>query len=321
VGGSSRLAIFDRQRQIVSEMLPRVKNPTLESYRGTLPPARVAYIYGSQKPRSFLFHESAIAAFYITLDALNRFQDIAAIGGNTYVIPALGLWFLATESYVSTIYKVAVSDYALAQRGSSPTKSPKPPETNKLAQKYKAIEDYLMAPTPRPTAPISALREFATLRNAIFHDLTGVRRPTFHHTLFPSEVENVNEVDLMQGMIVSIDVFTYFRNLFPQTDMMPSIQIGFTFDKLDTLAAEVVFPAFEEILNAKGLTTGLKLHLANNRIAATAPLPLQIIMKTNGPQAPISSTIGEQIANRYRREAIDRRPVQEGTFHVPNYVR
>jgi hypothetical protein len=294
---------------------------TLESYRGDVPVARVAYMYGSQDPHPFLFHESAIAAFYITLDALNRFQDLAAIGGNPYVIPALGLWFLATESYVSTIYKVAVRDYALSKQGSSPTKSPKPLETNKVADKYKAIEDYFGAPTPRPKAPISALREFATLRNSLFHDLTGARRPTFHHTLFPSQVENVNEVDLLQGMIVSIDVFTYFRELFPQADMMPSIQIGLTFDKLDVLAAEMIFPAFEEILSAKGLTTDLKLRLANNRIAAAASLPLQIIIKAIGPQAPTSPTISGLIADRYRRDAIDKRPVEEGRFHVPNYVR
>lgn len=122
-------------------------------------------------------------------------------------------------------------------------------------------------------------------------------------------------------MIVSIDVFTYLRDLFPQTDIMPSIQIGLAFDRLDTLAAEVMFPAFEEILGAKGLTTDLKLNLANHRIAVAAPLPLQIVMKTEGPQAPTSSTISGRVADRYRREAIGKRPVEEGSFQVPNYVR
>jgi hypothetical protein len=291
---------------------------TLESYRSDLPVGRVAYIYGDLPHRPFLCHEAAINAFYITVDALTRFQTSDAIGSNTYVIPAIGLWFLATESYISTIYKVTQADY---ERHGSSAGRPKPRVTQKLVEKYKSIEDYFAAPTPRPRAPISALGEFTALRNTLFHDLTNVKQPEFHHTLFPSHVENVNEVDLLQGMIIAIDLFTYFRTLFPKADLMPSIPVGLAFEKLDTLVGEVIFPAFEEILQAKGLTTFLKLHMGSQRIAATAPLPLYIIMRHEGAQVPTSSSIAERISDRYLREAVGRRPVEDGLFQLPNYAR
>jgi hypothetical protein len=279
------------------------------------------YRYGGSPPHPFLFHESAIAAFYISIDALNRFQEIDAVGGNPYVVPALGLWFLATESYLSTIYKVAEADHALALQGPSSSPSPKPKTTQKLFEKYTAIEDYFGVVPPRPKKPRAALGEFATLRNTLFHDLTGVKKPSFSHTIFPSNVENVNEVDLMQAAMVSIDVFTYFRYLFPKTDLMPSVQVGFAFDKIDRLASEALFPAFHEIVGAKGLATNLGTKLATNTIAVQAPLPLQILMKTEGPHAPVSTVGSARVAGRLLGAATDARPVADDEFQVPNYVR
>jgi hypothetical protein len=66
----------------------------------------------------FLFHDTAQTAFYVTIDALNRFQDMTPIGANAYVIPTIGLWFSATESYISTFYKLAQID--AHARGTTP---------------------------------------------------------------------------------------------------------------------------------------------------------------------------------------------------------
>jgi len=277
-------------------------------------------MYGGVDPQPLLFHDSAITAFYVTLDALNRFQEHDAIGGNNYVIPALGLWFLTVESYVSTLYKVVQVDYNLAQHGRSPSTG-SPMNATRLIEKFGAIEDYFMAPRPRPASPLASLREFATLRNTLFHDLTGMKRPRFTHTMFASQVEYVNEVDLMQGMITSIDVFTYFRHLFPDTDLMPSISLGVAFEKLDKLVAEVLFPSFSEIVHRKGLATALVCDLANDRIAAAAPLPLGLIIRYEGPLAPSSMKGIDRISTRHLDESRNRRPVPEGEFQVPNYAR
>jgi hypothetical protein len=300
----------------------RPTTPTLESFRADPLVGHVGYVYGNSAPQPLLFHESANAAFYITLDALWRLQAVDVIGGNPYVIPALGLWFQATESYVSTIYKVAHADHTLRLAGSSPARNPKPAATQRVVEKYTAIEDYFGAPEPHPDAPRVALAEFATLRNVLFHDLTGVKHPSFQHTMFSANVENVNEVDLLQAMIVSIDVFTFFRHVFPQADLMPSIQIGAAFEKLDVLADEVAFPAFREILAKKGLTTKLVLRAAVGHTAATAASPIQLIIRAAGPSAPKpSSTIAERIPQRYVAEAMNRRPVPDDLFHVPKYTR
>lgn len=302
----------------LSSSHPRTDRVTLESFHGSRPVGRVEYIYGTAPQRPFLFHDVATTAFYVTLDALARFQELDAVGGSPYVIPAIGLWFLATESYVSTLYKVAQVDSDLA--AATGRSAPRVISTTKVAEKYSAIEAYFDAPEPPPKQPISALREFATLRNALFHDVTGTSRPDFHHTLFPSEVENVNELDVMQAMIISIDVFTYFRRLFPETDLMPSILLGATFDKLDVLAEEVAVPAFQEVLSAKGLRTDLSMAFARERIAAIAPMALQIVIASSGPRAPEAVGDTGSIAGRYLEMAKTRRPVKEGFFRLPDYA-
>jgi hypothetical protein len=298
-----------------------VTPPTLESYRRDDPVGAVAYLYGTDDTRPLLFHDSANAAFYITLDALNRFQEHDTIGGNEYVIPAIGLWFLATESFVSTVYKVAGEDYTLAQQGVSPSTGSQPKSTIKLLEKFRAIEDYFAAPKPRPKSPAVTLGEFATLRNTLFHDLTGVKQPTFSYTMFSTLAEHVNEVDLMQGMITSVDVFEYFRYLFPETDLMPSIHLGSSFEKLDTLAVEVLCPTFADIVTGKGLSTALTCAFTSTHIAASAPLPLRVVIKYEGPLAPRSTIGTDRISTQYMDGASRSRPVPKDQFGLPNYSR
>ena len=77
--------------------------PRLEDFRQHAPVGTSGYQYLGGATQPFLFHDSAQSAFYITVDALTRFQAQQFIGGNAYVIPSIGLWFLTTESYVSTV--------------------------------------------------------------------------------------------------------------------------------------------------------------------------------------------------------------------------
>lgn len=288
--------------------------PLLEDFHDRTAVGKVAYSYAGSDPRPLLFHETATTAFYVTIDALNRFQNLDPVGASPYVIPVLALWFMAAESYVSTIYKVAQLD--AAHRGTAAIT-----RTDRLALKYVAIEDHFGAATPRPKTPRLELIEFCTLRNTLFHDLTGVKQPTFHHTLFPTHVENVNEVDLFQGLIVAINVFAYFRYLFPEADLMPSVSIQGAQEKIDVLAEEVLFPAFADLLAAKGLDTGLALRLGDTRITAEASAPLVFMIRYEGDSSPSTAPARPLIAWEHFNIAAAKRPVDDDKFEVPRYTR
>lgn len=58
----------------------------------------------------FLFHDSANAAFYMTIDALKTMQETPVIGPTQYGIPAVNMWFLTVESIISTLYKIVFED-------------------------------------------------------------------------------------------------------------------------------------------------------------------------------------------------------------------
>jgi hypothetical protein len=288
----------------------------LEDFRDQVPVGTTGYIYGGSEVRPLLFHETAQTAFFVTIDALNRFQAYDFIGANSYVVPTIGLWFQAMESYISTAHKVAQLDANL--RGTTPAL-----ESKTLPSKFAAIEEHFGAALPGPDKPRLAFIEFCTLRNMLFHDLIGVKRPEFHHTFFAPAVENINEVDLFQSLIIAVDVFTYFRRLFPAADLMPSIAIQGAQEKLDVLTEEILFPAFTDLLAAKGLTTDLSLVLGSNEIQAEAPTPLLICIKTESDaNAPVQiSPKRQKVAWEYFNQASAKRPVDEDKFEIPRYTR
>lgn len=295
--------------------------PRLEAMDTFDPVGRTSYIFGDDPPLPLLWHESANNAFYITLDALNRFQQIDSIGGNPYVIPAIGLWFLATESYISTLYKVARRDAeftkSVLSRRASP---PRLPASAKVLEKFASVEEYFSRGHSVDKELALRVGEFATLRNALFHDLTTVKKPEFVRTRFTSHVENVNEAHLMQAAVLAIEVFGYFRHLFPTTDLMPSIQIGVAVEKLDVLAGEVLFPTFRDILAAKGLDSDIELNLEAIVSAAKATCSIALAVKFDGPVSPRKTAGTPRISTQYVDRAIASRPVDNDKFQVPNYM-
>ena len=200
-------------------MKPEDHLSRLEDFRESEPVGRSSYVYRGDAPRPVLWHESAHNAFYVTIDALNAFQRIQSIGGNQYSIPALGLWYLAAESFVSMHYKIAQLDLEYATQAVSLQKPPRRlVDTNKIVEKLVAVEAFYGGTGEGMDALRKQFAEFTTLRNMIFHDLTTSRQPEFAHTIFPTRVENVNEVDLLQAAIITVNVFGYFRHVFPGAD-------------------------------------------------------------------------------------------------------
>lgn len=175
-----------------------------------------------------------------------------------------------------------------------------------------------------PTSPSlrNQLQEFATFRNGIFHDLTLSRNTKYSHTLFTSQAEKLNEVDLFQSVQVALQVFTYYRYLFEETDFMPQIYINAQFEDLDKLANEILYPAFKEILELKGVSTALDLSVGTlPSYSRNYPIQIRSIISHQGPLYPKVGSTSRVIAKKYLDKAVSARPIDPQKFRVPNYTR
>ncbi|HEY6550325.1 MAG TPA: hypothetical protein VIY71_03890 [Solirubrobacterales bacterium] len=271
--------------------------------------------------RPLLFHEATNTAYYLTLDALRNFEAMAAVGPGPFVVPAVAFWFMATESYISTIYKTCDAiDAALGDTHAAPAGG-RLRKTRQLVEKAIAVKAWVAADCD-PEPPKSRLLEFATFRNALFHDLTSFApRTEYRHTRFAPRAEKCNQVDLIEAVRVSLEVFGHFRSIFGSSDLMPSIHLGFGFEKVDALVAEVIEPAFAEILTAKNLEA-MPSPDPIRPCPAELRVPLEFFISTQGPLAPTSEAEGEEaIADRYQAASTRARPIDEDKFRVPDYSR
>lgn len=278
-------------------------------------------IAGAGEIRPLLFHDATRTAYYVTVDALRNFEQADAIGPGPFVVPGIAFWFMATESYISTIYKTCEEiDKVLRVKGQSPAGHALK-RTGKIVEKAVAVKEWIAGECP-PNPGQPRLQEFATFRNALFHDLTtSSPRTRYVHTRFAPRAEKCNQADLLEALRISLEVFTYFRFLFMGADLMPSIPIGTAFEKVDKLASEVLEPAFADILAAKGLTSGSAID-SRDVCPAELHIPLQFMIRTEGAVAP-TSTSGERtfVVDRHQESALQARPVDEEKFEIPNYFR
>jgi hypothetical protein len=294
---------------------------TLEDLRDEPLIGEVAYRIDETTIHPLLFHDFAHTAYYLTVGALQNFEDADAIGSGPYVVPAIAFWFMALESYISTIYKACLSleNVLLAAGWTLPFGTIT--KTDQIADKTTAVKRWIVSDCA-PSEPVSRLREFATFRNKLFHDLTeAAPRTTYSHTFFSPKAEKCNQVDLMEALNVSLETFGYFRHVFAGTDLMPSIMIGATSEKLDVLVDEVVRPTFAEVLIAKGLHSEIKIQLTEC-CPAELLAGMQFLIRSDGPTAPCQREEGgASIVSRYMERAIRNRPIDDDKVVLPNYAR
>jgi len=258
----------------------------------------------------FLFHDSANTAFYMAVDALKAMQDSPAIGPTQYGIPAVNMWFLTVESVISTLYKIVLDD----SKSSGAVK-----QTQKLLDKVEQIDAYISGGKATSSQMRLKLAEFATFRNTLFHDLSGVKRPTYSHTAFAVKAEKMNQVDLMQAIIVAINTFRYYRGAIHNIDLLPKVFISAQFDAIDVLTEEVLFPAFSEILASRQMVTDLKLELSTESLGFELDIGARMLIRHDGPTFPEHKPTNPAIVHRLFANARTRRPIDPAVFKVPDY--
>jgi hypothetical protein len=294
----------------------------LEDLRDQPLVGEVAYRVCNGPLRPLLFHQHAHTAYYLTLDSLRSFEQSDAVGPGPFVVPAIAFWFLAVESYVSTLYKTCdvIADSVNRAELRQPADSPLH-KTGKVVTKMMAVKEWITGTCP-PDPPRNRLQEFTTFRNALFHDLTDYApKTTYDHTQFAPRAEKCNQADLVEAVAISLEVFCYFRSVFYGADLMPSISLGPTVENLDVLADEVIYPAYQEILASKNLSS---------TVGSTKSLPcpaelrasLQFLIRSNGAMAHRATPlVAERIVDQHETAAIQARPTKDDVFHLPSYAR
>lgn len=323
VGGQAspqQVAETLRKRLEAHQSDPR---PRLEDHRHGMPVGQVAYrLDAVSEPSALFFHQFANAAFVETLRSFETLQKTSVLGGSPNVIPAIGTWFLATESYLSTLFE---STALLARAGyDAPHLLPRIEAARRIGDKFLVIEDTHATPASKDAHIHRRLDEFAAVRNMIFHARNPAPSHRFHHTSFASRIDQLNESDVVQAAIIAVEVFDYFRYIFKTADMMASLYVGLAVEKADVLLEEVILPAYSTILDALGMRSDLASSWTRHSVEPRAVIPIQFLIKAipeTHDQSPKQAPSQPLIVREVFDKAVAARPVDEDKFHVPSYMR
>jgi hypothetical protein len=268
-----------------------------------------------------LFHDHAITAYHLTLEALRNFERIDAVGPGPYTLPAILFWFAATESYISTLYKITSALQLSLDAAQWVAPGTQLAVASKVVDKFSAVDAFFTG-RRRPELNITRLHEFASFRNCVLHDLTeATPRRQYAHTLFAPRAEKANQLDAIEAMRVGLEVFDYFRYIFRSCDLMPDVLLEHSYERLDILADAVVYPAFAQILHDKGLSTHMPLGSpAPARCPVEALVDVELLISTLGPTAG-SETSSESLVDAISARIVEAARPPENKFGIPNYTR
>jgi hypothetical protein len=265
-------------------------------------------------PKPFLFHGYATTAVALTMQGLDQFQTIRSLGANPYVTPGVLFWFHTAESLISTVLKI-LNDYA-ARGGESPLT-----ESRKVSDKLTAVQTRMEVDQGEAKRLVNRFTDFTTVRNRLSHDLTTDRQAPLLHTAFAGEVGQANEVDLLEACAISVSICAHLRAAFAGADLMPSVSIADRFVKADVVAEEVLFPAFDRIVELKGLETDFAPSIDRVPLGTQLLVPFEALISADGPRAPLDSSETPSAVQDFVTDLIESRPLTPDKFQLPNYAR
>lgn len=209
---------------------------------------------------SVTYPDHCIKAFYMTCESIEQLERSKRIinQGNTSMLAA-GMWFISIEAFINSLLRIACrlqmenfDDHKKQDIGSRLSSLLEMLRIDKKAFYSSGI--------------FQRFEEFKAFRNEMFHDRTGESELTFNKTKFSSAPYLANQVDAVQGAIISLEVFHAFRHVYPGLDLMPDILVqkddSFGYIKFDILYENLLKPFFSRSLLKHKLTSDLVLDLA-----------------------------------------------------------
>jgi len=196
-------------------------------------------------------------AFYLTCQAIEQLElSRGTINQGGTSLLAVGMWFIAIESFVNSLVRIACRmrdenfrEYKGKDLGIRLKYLLDMPKVNSV-ELYKS-------------GIFQRLEEFKTFRNEIFHDRTWENDLRFHKTSFASSPSRANQVDCMQAAIIALEISHAFRYIYDGLDLLPDILVhkedSFGFIKFDIVYSEFLRPFFVESLKKHGLDSDIVL--------------------------------------------------------------
>lgn len=267
-----------------------------------------------------LFHSFCNNAYRYTSIDIAQFEN--AMTNNLlgqHSIEACNFWFLAIESYINTILKVLCFDKN-SDFNQYVTKS--------LSKRISSINQFLGIQHSEfcKNFQQARLNEFEEYRNEIFHDRNLGKKKKFNKTSF-SETPNIPSfASEIQALLISLDLFEYYRYSLPEIDLMPSIVVAidntFVFEKLDVLYNKILKPTFESSLTKHGIQTKIDLRMLNKHAVEYALKNYKVIPLIKAENQIIN--LNQDNTTYYKdnlslyHESIN---INKKNFGIPKYMR
>jgi hypothetical protein len=197
----------------------------------------------------------------------NTYQDIQDLEQQSTFVNngkrssiSIALWFLALESLINCLCKIACQkenkDFSRDLGGKS--------ISTRLDFVFNTYNVDGLA--LKQTGLVTRINEFLQFRNEIFHDRNFGEQLKFSKTNFSTLPFYNNQVDVFQSLLIFLEIACALRYIIKELDLMPNISIAnqdvLIFEKLDTLYLILLRPYFEKVLAKHNLTTQLNLDIS-----------------------------------------------------------
>jgi hypothetical protein len=279
---------------------------------------------GATNGKSFLlyFHEYVQISYSLTVQALAHLEgDRIVLTSNQYCLPALSYWFISTESFINSIWKVISEinqDIVFSEI-----------KKKDISQRIRMLLDILEVDKEDfyRAGVFQAFQDFVTFRNDIFHDRQHGEQHTYNHSCFSKVPPFINQVDILQAMQIAIGVFNMFRYVLPAKDIMPEAVIhpskSKAYEKIDTLYNEIIYPSFYSLIKKHNLDLASDLSLNSSAPVSTRffdgvtiNFHTYAFLRSNHSFSQKRSSFIKDYHAAFVKDIY----IEPGTFELPNYT-
>lgn len=206
----------------------------------------------------FHFNDHAIHAYSFTAQCILELEDSKeSINNGISCYPAISMWYLALSSFVGTFLKVICLKKGIdyQQLFLLP-----------LADQYKAILQFLEIDIELQNEKIllEKIQDYEKLYYNLRYDFFENEALNYKQANFSKLPTFVNQVDVFQSLLISLEVFECLRFVIAGLDLMPNISLigknkQIIYEKLGVLRDKVLSPGLKDILSKYKIKTKLEL--------------------------------------------------------------
>lgn len=230
--------------------------PYLEDYRYNDIGGSFFEINSAQGQKVYMTYEKHTnAAYYYTLNDvanLEHAKDTVHTGSQSH--SAISFWFLAFESYVSTLIKLCCI------KKNEPFEKYKKEDLHTRVRSLAQLLEIDLKSFYKNNI-IAKVNEFSCFRNDLFHDRHFDEKLKFTHTAFSPIPIFSCQVDIVQSILIILETASMLRYAIAGLDTMPSVILEngdiVVWEKLDVAYEKILQSWFAAVLDKHRMRTRL----------------------------------------------------------------